>query len=435
MLKEQKQYEDPFKVVQKGYDKYWRPHFISLLGFASNILENIYECKEKREDLRLKINRLSILTEKQSIDDIDKKVGNLRLELEKEEKNVDTFNFYNIENDIIENVVKELDEKIHEKSKEKYYLSKKIRGLEKSLSNVQVKYSPDKISSLFSEAGIAFDGRIKKSYEDLISFNKSITVDRRKTFNAEIKKSKEVLESLNADLSLLEVDKASKLKVLTSNDSISKFKDLQNILNQKRLIIAKELDIRKDIVDLEKMKVDKSVEDNRLEALKLDLKNDQFNNNYLELKDSFESIMKYVVSATSSIDMKVLPTGTPEFSIIFKNVESYTSQGDGESYNKIKCIALILSILKIYKNSSFINFTYLDGVFETLDPRKQKMLLDTLVEYANKYDIQIIITALSSDIPKENIGGEVVPDLEIFNVLRCLHEDGDDGRLFRMERW
>jgi uncharacterized protein YydD (DUF2326 family) len=74
---------------------------------------------------------------------------------------------------------------------------------------------------------------------------------------------------------------------------------------------------------------------------------------------------------------------------------------------------------------------YHDGVFESLDDRKKENLLAVLREYAG-LGIQPVITLIDSDLPPRNDGSQVFDESEI---VVTLHDENDQGRLFRMRSW
>lgn len=43
----------------------------------------------------------------------------------------------------------------------------------------QILFSPDEAQRLFGEAGVLFHGQIKKDFQQLITFNRAITEERR----------------------------------------------------------------------------------------------------------------------------------------------------------------------------------------------------------------------------------------------------------------
>jgi uncharacterized protein YydD (DUF2326 family) len=81
----------------------------------------------------------------------------------------------------------------------------------------------------------------------------------------------------------------------------------------------------------------------------------------------------------------------------------------------------------------FYHFVYHDGILEGLDNRKRRVLLTLLREIAAKYKIQYILSAIDSDLPRDEKDNRIeFPSKEI--VLE-LSDQGTRGRLFRMDEF
>src|ERR1035441_5103052 len=80
----------------------------------------------------------------------------------------------------------------------------------------------------------------------------------------------------------------------------------------------------------------------------------------------------------------------------------------------------------------FPRFVYHDGVFESLDDRKKEKLLAAIRRYA-ELGIQPTITLIDSDLPaRTKDAGSVFDENEI---VLTLHDENDQGRLFKMKAW
>ena len=71
-------------------------------------------------------------------------------------------------------------------------------------------------------------------------------------------------------------------------------------------------------------------------------------------------------------------------------------------------------------------------MFESLDDRKKENLLTVIRNYA-EFGIQSIITLIDSDLPPRDDDAEPVfnPD----EIVLTLHDETEEGRLFRMKSW
>ena len=95
------------------------------------------------------------------------------------------------------------------------------------------------------------------------------------------------------------------------------------------------------------------------------------------------------------------------------------------------CIAFDLAVLRARLDDKFPRFVYHDGVFESLDDRKKEGLLVVIRRYA-ELGLQSVITLIDSDLPART-GGE--PVFATDEIILALHDEGDQGRLFKMRAW
>lgn len=109
-----------------------------------------------------------------------------------------------------------------------------------------------------------------------------------------------------------------------------------------------------------------------------------------------------------------------------------TSADSGTTYKKLLCTAFDLAVLRAYLDKKFPHFVFHDGVFESLDNRKKENLLNVIRRYSD-LGIQVIITLIDSDLPpKSDRNKEVFGEQEI---ILTLHDENEQGRLFKMASW
>jgi len=116
--------------------------------------------------------------------------------------------------------------------------------------------------------------------------------------------------------------------------------------------------------------------------------------------------------------------------------ETHTTSNNSETLRQIilKATALFdLALLIVMAEQPFYHFVYHDGILEGLDTRKRKVLLDLLREVAAKYKIQYIMSAIDSDLPRDEKDKRIeFPSKEI---VLPLSDQGTKGRLFRMDEF
>ena len=107
-----------------------------------------------------------------------------------------------------------------------------------------------------------------------------------------------------------------------------------------------------------------------------------------------------------------------------------SSQGEGTSYKKIVCALFDLALLKTYETAQFFHFVYHDGILEALDNGKKIALLDVVREQIKSAKTQYILTLIDADIPRDAEGNRI--EFGSDEVVLHLHDDGANGRLFKM---
>ena len=147
----------------------------------------------------------------------------------------------------------------------------------------------------------------------------------------------------------------------------------------------------------------------------------------------FSEIVEEVLAHKALLSVSPNSNGHLEFRAeILDDKGKATSADLGHTYRKLMCIAFDLAIIRAHINDKFPHFVYHDGVFESLDDRKKTNLLKVIREYAD-LGVQPIITLIDSDMPpvSDDSSPVFIPD----EIVLTLHDQGDDGRLFRVKAW
>jgi uncharacterized protein YydD (DUF2326 family) len=147
----------------------------------------------------------------------------------------------------------------------------------------------------------------------------------------------------------------------------------------------------------------------------------------------FSEIIEDVTAHKALLNVRVNGEEHPKFSAdILDDAGKATSAGRGHTYHKLLCIAFDLAVVGAHLDDKFPRFVYHDCVFESLDDRKKANLLAVIREYAD-LGVQPIITLIAADMPpaEEDEGPVFIPD----EIVLTLHDEGPEGRLFRMKPW
>jgi uncharacterized protein YydD (DUF2326 family) len=280
---------------------------------------------------------------------------------------------------------------------------------------------------------------LKKDFEQLIKFNEEITEERQNYLKEELKSIKIKLSEISNDLNSLGKKRMNALSFLKDENVFNKYKDVSNelsnlqsdikILEQKKIFLHKLQEKRTEIRTFteEKGRLQTQIE------TEVEKQNSDPKSLYSSLRLYFSEIVEEVIDRKALLSVTTNQHGHLEFSAdILDESGNKTSADLGHTYRKLLCMAFDMALLRAHLNNKAPKFVYHDGTFEALDDRKKKNLLSVMHQYIDA-GIQFIITLIDSDIPISlDDDGPIFKDSEI--VLR-LHDEGDEGRLFKMSLW
>lgn len=442
-LRSQDDFQDVFQLRRFGIGKHkdWKPYVAHVLGFDHKLIEQHYEKREQLDDK--KATAETVKTELGgSVDDISKIEGILQLkrkESEKKQKLLDAFDFRQQDKARTKEVVEEIDARIGALNSQRYSLSQNRKKIVASLEEDQILFNPDEAQRLFNEAGILFAGQIKRDYEQLIAFNRALTVERRKYLQEEHAEVEAEIKSITTELNTLGKRRSDMLGFLSSTDVFAKYKQLMDDL----------VTLRADIATLEKQRGFLS----RLQELRTEIRTlseecthlqSQIETNveaqsadggslFSSIRLYFSEIVEDVTAHKALLSVYANKEGHLEFKAeVLDDAGKATSADLGHTYRKLLCIAFDLAVLRAHLDQKFPRFVFHDGVFESLDDRKKANLLAVIREYAD-LGVQPIITLIDSDTPPRVEGDKPVFAPE--EIVLTLHDAGPEGRLFRMKAW
>lgn len=441
LLRSQEDFREVFqlrKFASKHAD--WKPFLAHMLGFNAQLIAQHYE---KEEELSKKQETAQTIKNELggSIEDISKIEGILLLkqkEAEKKQKLLDAFDFRTQDKDLTKQLVDGIDERIAALNNERYSLTQNKKKILASLEEDQILFNPDEAQRLFEEAGILFKGQVKKDFQQLIAFNRAITDERRGYLQEERMEVESELKRVNAELSSLGKKRSDMLSFLSGTDIFGKYKQVSDEM----------VTLRADITSLERQRGFL----HRLQELRTDIRaltearghlqtqieadvekqNSDQNSLFSAIRVLFSEIIEEVIDRKALLSVSPNQAGHLEFKAeILDESGNSTSADLGYTYRKLLCIGFDLAVLRAHLDDKFPRFVYHDGVFESLDDRKKENLLAVIRRYA-ELGLQPVITVIDSDLPART-GDE--PVFAVDEIVLALHDEGDQGRLFKMRAW
>ena len=442
LLRSQEDYRDVFQLRKfAGPHSDWKPFLAHILGFNAQLITSYYEkektLKERKETEQTIRNELG-----GSVEDISKIEGILLLKQEdadKKQKFVDAFDFRLQDEGKTTKLVDDIDVRIANINAERYSLNKTNRKIRSSLEDDQILFNPESAQRLFKEAGVFFEGQIKKDYKQLIEFNRAITDERRTYLLEELKEIDEKLIYVNDELNTLGRKRSDLLSFLSSTDVFDKYKKVSSEIVLLKADITSLERQRGFLHRLQELRTETRVLKEDLEHLQTQIESDveQQNSDKSSLFSSIRIFFSEIVEEV--IDRKALLSASPnqaghlEFKAEILDTSGSTTSADlGQTYRKLLCIAFDMAVLRAHLDDKFPRFVYHDGVFESLDDRKKENLLKVIHRYAG-LGIQLLITLIDSDLPPRKGKDDQVFDTK--EIVLTLHDESKQGRLFKMRTW
>lgn len=442
LLRSQDDFRDVFHLRKfAAAHSDWKPFLAHVLGFDAQLVAQHYE---KEEQLAEKQATAQTIKNELggSIEDISKIEGILLLkqkEAEKKQKLLDAFDFRAQDKDSTKQLVDDIDERIASLNAERYSLNQNKKKIIASLEDDQILFSPDEAQRLFEEAGVLFKGQIKKDFQQLIAFNRAITDERRGYLQEERAEVEAELRRINAELNALGKKRSEMLSFLSGTDIFGKYKQVSDDM----------VTLRADITSLERQRSFL----HRLQELRTEIRalteerghlqtqievdvekqnSDQYSL-FSAIRVFFSEIVEEVIGRKALLSVSPNQAGHLEFKAeILDESGNATSADLGHTYRKLLCIAFDFAILRAHLDDKFPRFVYHDGVFESLDDRKKENLQAVVRRYA-ELGLQPIITLIDSDLPAR--AADEGPVFSSDEVVITLHDEGQQGRLFKMKAW
>ncbi|MDR2170691.1 MAG: DUF2326 domain-containing protein [Planctomycetaceae bacterium] len=432
-LRTQQDYSYVFKLNKfKGKHSDWKPFVFDALGFNADIIKHKADLEQKAKKIK---DTIDILKQDANIDitEKDKLLSLLDIKQREKiiaEKTIDKFNFFLQDKNISKEIIEQLDFKIQTLHTDRYRVNYEISKIEESIRNAKNTINVQKLKTLFDEVNLYFPDKLKKQYDELEKFNRSISEERNKFLKENLKKLEKELYSIDTELVELENAKSEKLSFLTEKDTYTKFKTYQKQLS----ILESDIDRLNEKLEL----LDKTALYNK----ELKVIGDQMQKtiqtiqetigkrNHADINKIFNELLKDIVGTDAIISIKQNTKGNIDFTAEYIDFidKNSTSESEGTSYKKLLCMAFDIALLIYYSQKSFFRFVYHDGIIEGLDNRIKIRLLNRMKSICKQYNIQYIISLIDSDIPTQNDGS-----LYSFNpdeICLELNDLNDDGKLF-----
>ena len=274
----------------------------------------------------------------------------------------------------------------------------------------------------------------------MIAFNRAITDERRGYLQEERSEIEAELKRVNAELSALGKQRSDILSFLSGTDVFAKYKQVSDemvtlradiaSLERQRGFLHRLQDLRSEIRTLTE---ERGHMQTQIEA-DVEQQNSDKTSLFSTIRLFFNEIVEEVIARKALLSVSPNQLGHLEFKAEILDESGNATGADlGHTYRKLLCIAFDMAVLRARLNDKFPRFVYHDGVFESLDDRKKENLLAVIRRYAG-LGIQPIITLIDSDLPARESSNDS-PVFDESEIVLTLHDENDQGRLFKMQSW
>ena len=438
-LRTQVDYLDVFQIgrFSKGRDSDWKPFMAKLLGINDALIKEKYEKDTKIAEKESEKEDITKATDRESKGSYDRIKGLIDIktqEIAEAQKQYNRFDFYSQEQKLNMELVDSIEQAIAEKNQRRYVVDYEISKIKAAL-DVQIGFDVEQVARIFKEAQIAFPVQLKRSYDELLEFNRALAHDRNGRLSAQLAKLEVEQSHTTSELVKLNARREDALSILSDTNSLEKFRKLQGLLVLRQTELAR---LQAELEQLDEItKIDKQIQNfqaKRLEVIdEIEEQIKEGNITYTTIRHHFNAIIKKVLTLAGLISIGVNREGNLEFSAQLHESDVRSSQDKGNSYRKFLCCAFDMALLLTYEKEAFFRFVYHDGVFEGFDNRKKRLLLEVVRDLCENHNIQYILTVLDADIPRD----ENEKRLEFSNdeIILRLWEGDEKGRLFRIHKF
>lgn len=422
--------------------KSWQPILLNVLDLHGDILKRINSAEEKKGKIQQTADQYEALVKSLSDSEKIDLESDLRLALDNLFEKKEILKKYELsrsDSAKIDEFVNQLDVRISYLNKCIYQLKSRIKNLRDSLESRFNTAEYQDLFSFFEEINLLFKDGVKKTYNDLVQFNKQIYSERRKYIQDEIKELEYALTAYQEEQSALSKKKKSLLRITEGDDveakieavvdDIAAFSKQISDIEQRQKIIQKK---KTTDIELQRAKEEEHSLKTKLQtAYGTAMQNEE--SILYRTRSVFERVIRNVLSRRAEFKLAVNHDGKIDCSVGFLDATGKSTQeSDGNTYKKLLCIAFDMAVLEAHAHLRYPHFVFHDGIFEALDNALKGKLLAQVIE-STQMGIQHIITMIESDLPPG-------VDIDMFlggkgKVVLTLSDEDDNGLLFKGMHW
>ena len=294
-----------------------------------------------------------------------------------------------------------------------------LQDYQSSLSK-EVDASPQKVSEVYSKAGLVFPKEIVTRLDDVLEFHKKITENRKLFLQTEMLKLKRTIDSNEKERQTVSDRKENLLKILKNHGALDELNKLQEL---HQINVSKFEEVKLKLKNLQKIEDGKSNIKIRGEELKKQIQI-RLEENKLHKEEAillFNKNSEELYNAPGNLVIELADKGL-KFGV---NILKSGSQGIDKM--KIFCYDLMLAQLWAKRNPSPHLLLHDSTLFDGVDERQIALALELAAQKSKLMGFQYIITLNSDLVPKNDFSPEF--KFEDFVVMKLGDKEKDSGLL------
>jgi uncharacterized protein YydD (DUF2326 family) len=435
-LRTQNDFDEPFRLSKyAGKHADWKPFLAHVLGLDGRLVERGYGIETELGKLAADEARLKVACgDAASSDEVRGLVQIIDRDVAALTREIDAFDLAPVDARTTEDLVENIDRRIASLNDERYLLAQQRARITDALG-VRVTLDLGALERIFAESKLYFGDQIKRDYAALAEFNRVLAEERDGYLRQDLQEIDVRLADLGAELNGLNDRRADSLRSLSDGDALHKYKRLTKQLAEKQAELTaaqgRQAAVDELIAVRRKILTKHGELDTTRAALEAVVASAPAR--YEEVRGHFDEIVHRVIGYHANLYTRFNTEGHIEFDVGLVDAEGKpTKAGEGFSYTRLMCVAFDMALMRAHLHDAYPHFIYHDGVLETLDDRKKLNLIDVIRDYA-ALGVQHVVTMIESELPVDATGGRFAFDDD--EIVLRLHDEGDDGRLFKMPAW
>ena len=223
-LRLQDDYQDVFQLRKfRGLHRDWKPFLAEFHGFDGRLIQKNYDLTDQIKTIKQSIAKLKRqLIGVVSSDKLDGIILFNSIKIKDFERKLANFDFKIPDQNISENLVNNIENKIAIYNERRYHLKMSLQVIDNTLDEV-IKFDLVTIERIFTEAKVYFGNQLRQDYNGLMLFLESISKERSELLLIERLEIIKKLKKIDGELLNLNQNRIDALIVLRKAKSLEKY--------------------------------------------------------------------------------------------------------------------------------------------------------------------------------------------------------------------